>query len=213
MSGLQHRPDIAAVVLAAGASRRMPGIKQLLPWKNTTLLGAVLTQLKNSEASDVYLVLGAHKKEILKETDTSDITLIHNREWANGMAESISKTIAFFIEKNKNYDGLLVAVCDQPLLTINHYNKLINSCIYNNRIVSSYYENGIGVPTVFGSQYFEELRDLKGDMGARSIIKKHLKHLIPMDAPDGAIDLDTQELYDTFFRSHGNAADEAALRF
>jgi len=213
MSGIQHKPEVAAVVLAAGASKRMPGIKQLLPWKDTTLLGHVLAQLKSTDVTDVYLVLGAYKDEILKQIDTTGITLIDNQDWEDGMGRSISKTIDFLREQHKNYDGLLLAVCDQPLLSINHYNKLINSCIDKNRIVSSYYENGAGVPTVFGNQYVEELGSLTGDSGAKVIIKRHLKHLIPMDAPYGAIDLDTQEIYEMYLRTHGNTTDEALLRF
>ncbi len=203
MSANVYKSKVAAVVLAAGASKRMLAIKQLLPWKETTLLGHVLSQLEQSDATDVFLVLGAHETEILKEVNTDNIKLIHNDDWALGMGSSISKTINFLEENQYAYDGILVAVADQPLIDIEHYNKLINSCINSKRIIASYYNNDLGVPVVLGAEYFAELKSLQEDVGAKSIIKKHLEHLIRMDAAYGAIDLDTKERYERFYSTHG----------
>ena len=203
MSANVFKPKVAAVVLAAGASKRMLAIKQLLPWQKTTLLGHVLSQLRQSDASDVFLVLGAYEKEILQEIDTTSVKLIHNHDWVRGMGSSISKTIDFLQENDFKYDGLLIAVADQPLIDVNHYNKLINSCINSKRIIASYYNNELGVPVVFGNEYFEELQSLHEDFGAKSILKKHLDHLIRMDAPYGEIDLDTKERYGQFYGTHG----------
>ncbi len=203
MSANIFNPKVSAVVLAAGASKRMEAIKQLLPWQGSTLLGHVLSQLRQSDACDVFLVLGAYETEILKHIDTTNIRLIRNDAWTSGMGSSISKAIDFIGKNQLVYDGLLLAVSDQPLIDVDHYNKLINSCINNKRIIASCYKNDLGVPAVFGSVYFGELQSLQGDTGAKSIIKKHLDHLILMDAPDGEIDLDTKERYERFYGTHG----------
>ena len=55
----------AILMLAAGASERMGRPKQLLPYKNTTLLGHCLSQAAGIEDTDLYLVLGAFHEEIL----------------------------------------------------------------------------------------------------------------------------------------------------
>ena len=203
MSANIFKPKVAAVVLAAGASKRMEDIKQLLPWQGTTLLGHVLSQLRQSDACDLFLVLGAYETEILKHTDTTNIKLIRNDAWIRGMGSSISKSIGLIKENEPGYDGVLLAVSDQPLIDINHYNKLINSCIDNNRIIASCYKDNLGVPAVFGSAYFGELESLDKDAGAKSIIKNHLDCLIRMDAPFGEIDLDTKERYERFYSTHG----------
>src|SRR5947207_713589 len=52
-------PDVAAVILAAGASRRMGTPKQLLRWGETTLLGRAIAAARASRCSTVYVVLGA----------------------------------------------------------------------------------------------------------------------------------------------------------
>jgi len=204
MSGGFKKPRIAAAVMAAGASSRMSAIKQLLPWQKTTLLGHVIEQIKQTDTCDIFLVVGAHHKEILETVNTDGIQVIYNENWSSGMGSSISKMVGY-IEKNQlDFDGLLIAVSDQPLLKVDHYNELINSSINKERIVCSYYNDSPGVPVVFDRIYFEQLKLLNEDYGAKSIIKKHLDHMICMDAPDGAIDLDTKDEYEKYYHTHGN---------
>ena len=203
MSGASFDTKVAAVVVAAGSSSRMPAIKQLLPWKDTTMLGYVIKQLEDAGAAHVFVVLGAHQKEILNLTDTSNITIIHNDNWSQGMGTSIAKTIIYLRENNLKFDGLLIAACDQPLIKLDHYKKLIYSCINNERIVVSSFGTGRGIPVVFGKIYFNELSTLTEDVGAKSIVNKHLNRLIQIDAPEAAIDLDTEERYAQYYHTHG----------
>lgn len=203
MSGASFDTKVAAVVVAAGSSSRMPAIKQLLPWKDTTMLGYVIKQLEDAGAAHVFVVLGAHQKEILNLTDTSNITIIHNDNWSQGMGTSIAKTIIYLRENNLKFDGLLIAACDQPLIKLDHYKKLIYSCINNERIVVSSFGAGRGIPVVFGKIYFNELSTLTEDVGAKSIVNKHLNRLIQIDAPEAAIDLDTEERYAQYYHTHG----------
>jgi molybdenum cofactor cytidylyltransferase len=203
MSGASFDTKVAAVVVAAGSSSRMPAIKQLLPWKDTTMLGYVIKQLEDAGAAHVFVVLGAHQKEILNLTDTSNITIIHNDNWSQGMGTSIAKTIIYLRENNLKFDGLLIAACDQPLIKLDHYKKLIYSCINNERIVVSSFGTGRGIPVVFGKIYFNELSTLTEDVGAKSIVNKHLNRLIQIDAPEAAIDLDTEERYAQYYHIHG----------
>ena len=203
MSGASFDTKVAAVIVAAGASSRMSAIKQLLPWKNTTMLGYVIKQLKEAGADHIFVVLGAHEKEILNKIDTTKISIIHNQDWSQGMGTSIAKTITYFKDQQLEFDGLLIAACDQPLIKLMHYKKLINSCINEGRIVATSYNEGLGIPVVFDKIYFKELSTLKNDVGAKSIVKNHLDRLIQIDAPEAAIDLDTKEKYELYFHTHG----------
>lgn len=203
MSGASFDTKVAAVIVAAGASSRMSAIKQLLPWKNTTMLGYVIKQLKEAGADHIFVVLGAHEKEILNKIDTTKISIIHNKDWSQGMGTSIAKTITYFKDQQLEFDGLLIAACDQPLIKLMHYKRLINSCINEGRIVASSYNEGLGIPVVFDKIYFKELSTLKNDVGAKSIVKNHLDRLIQIDAPEAAIDLDTKEKYELYFHTHG----------
>ena len=203
MSGASFKIRIAAVVVAAGASKRMSATKQLLPWKHTTMLGYVIEQLKAAGATHVFVVLGSNQEEILQQINTTNISIIHNDQWAQGMGTSIAKTVKFFKQNYLEFDGLLIAACDQPLIKLDHYKKLINSCINRERIVVSSFKNGRGIPVVFDKTYFDELSSLTEDVGAKSVVKNHLDRLIQIDAPEAAIDLDTKERYELYYHTHG----------
>lgn len=203
MSGASFDTSVAAVIVAAGSSSRMSAIKQLLPWKRTTMLGYVIKQLEEAGADHIFVVLGAHEKEILKNIDSSTISIIHNKDWSQGMGTSIATAISYMKAQQREFDGLLLAACDQPLVSLTHYKKLINSCINDSRIIASSYNNGMGIPVVFGRSYFDELSILKNDVGAKSIVKNHLDRLIQIDAPEAAIDLDTKEKYEKYYHTHG----------
>ena len=203
MSGVTFRPKVAGVVLAAGASNRMKGIKQLLPWKKTTLLGHAINQLLQSGVEKVFVVLGANENIISEQVKTENIELISNAKWKDGMSSSIVKIIEYFEEMNFDFDGLLIAVCDQPLLDNNHYKKLVMSCISQDRIIVSSYGDQVGVPALFGKNFFSELKELKHDYGAKSVIQKHLSKMIQLDAPNGLIDLDTMEQYNHYYTAFG----------
>mgnify|MGYP000942001528 CR=1 FL=1 len=66
MSGASFTSNIGAVILAAGASSRMHETKQLLPWKQTTLINHCIEQSAGSNAQEVFVVLGAHAENILQ---------------------------------------------------------------------------------------------------------------------------------------------------
>lgn len=195
------RLKIATIILAAGASKRMKGIKQLLPWRNTNLLGYAIKQSLESETDAVLLVLGANKDTILSSVETSETTIIINNEWSLGMGTSIAAAIRY-IELNKlDFDAVLIRLVDQPLLSVEHYNKLINNYIESKNIISTSYRSGGGVPVVFDRKHFDELRALASDKGAKEIINNHKNIVTKIDSKGRAIDLDDYETYLSYFNA------------
>ena len=203
MSGGHFTSNVGAAILAAGTSNRMEEIKQLLPWKNTNLVGHVIEKLKSSNAKQIYLVLGAYQDKILNEINTDGVTVIINEDWSLGMGSSIAKIATYLEGATIKHDALLLTTVDQPLLDVNTYNKLINSSINNNRIIATAYGKDFGIPAVFDKVYFSELKYLGQDLGAKSVIKNHLDHLVLIDDPMAAIDLDTKEVYEKYHAIYG----------
>lgn len=194
---------IATIILAAGESKRMNGIKQLLPWKDSTLLEHAINQSLQSSANDVYLVLGANMDKILKAVDTKKVNIIINDNWLLGMGTSIAAVIRFFRANQLDFDGILIRLIDQPLLDINYYNLLIDKYIDSKNIIASSYESGYGVPAVFDKIYFEELLVLKSDKGAKSIINEHKEALIVVNSEGRTIDLDDRQTYLKYYTKYG----------
>jgi molybdenum cofactor cytidylyltransferase len=194
---------IATLILAAGESKRMNGIKQLLPWKDSTLLEHAITQSLQSCANDVYLVLGANKDKILKAVDTRKVNIIINDDWSLGMGTSIAAVIRFIRANQLDFDGILIRLVDQPLLDVNYYNILIDKYIDSKHIIASSYKSGYGVPAIFDKIYFDELLVLKPDKGAKGVINGHKKELIVVDSEGRTIDLDDRQTYLNYYGKYG----------
>ena len=189
--------NLAILILAAGASRRMgERIKQLLPWNNTTFLGHAIQQAKATVVNDVFVVLGAHAERIQAKVDFENIEVIQNPVWKDGMGSSIAAGISYFSSKSLAYDGLLILLADQPLIDYNYLNKMIIEWeAHPSKIITTQYENRTGVPAIFGKAHFEELSRLCKDQGAKNIISKHQNRVIGVDPGGKSVDVDSWVAY------------------
>jgi molybdenum cofactor cytidylyltransferase len=189
---IKRNPKIALIILAAGSSKRMKAVKQLLPWRNTTLLEHVIETGVN--------FLGANYKNIEEQIDSANVTLINNPRWEEGMGTSISCSLAYLNTKSLIFDAILIALCDQPLIDVTYFNKLINNFIDKNiNIVSS----NLGVPAIFGLKYFKSLTELDQDIGARKIISSNKDDLFVVQEEKKLVDIDTEKDYNELFRKYG----------
>lgn len=189
-------PDsIAVVILAAGASTRMGNeIKQLLPWKNTTLLGNAAHQA--SLVSDrVVAVLGAHA-EAVKKTLPPRVRAVVNPDWRLGIGNSISCGAAHILHQKAALEGLLVMLADQPLLDASFLNGLKRAFIEKQpKIMATDYGKTFGVPAIFHHSILPELRKLHQDFGARQIIQKYGDGAFGLSPKGKEVDVDTKESY------------------
>src|SRR5690606_24863296 len=166
------KPSIITIILAAGSSKRMGAIKQLLPWNNSTLTGHAIEQALNSDVTQVYVVLGAHYEQIKKKIDNYPVTIIKNENWESGMGASISVAVNYILNKNIPVDVLLIMLSYQPLVNYTHLNTLTatfkkGNC---NCITAVQYGPKNGVPAIFPKAYFKHLSELYEDFGARNIL-------------------------------------------
>lgn len=162
---------IAILVLAAGASRRMNGIKQILPYKGSTLLENALKIAKMSKADQVFCVLGANKEEIQQKVDFENVEIIENQVWNEGLGQSIAVGVEA-IQKYEKYDGILVMLADQPFISSAYLDKMI-AIFQENRypIIATRYSDKPGVPALFPQKTFSAFTNLSGDSGAKSILQ------------------------------------------
>lgn len=203
MAIAEEKVKIATIILAAGASKRMGDIKQLLPWKNKNLLDYAISQSLESVSDHVFVVLGAQKKAILKAIDTSNVTVIHNENWPLGMGTSIASAMTYLADQKLSFDAVLIRLIDQPLLDVNYYNKLIFNYIKLKKLIASSYEHHPGVPAVFDKSYFSKLSGLSSDKGAKELLKSNANDLLLVDSKGATLDLDTQEVYRAYFQRYG----------
>jgi molybdenum cofactor cytidylyltransferase len=201
---MKQSSKIAILILAAGESKRMNGIKQLLPWKSTTLLGNAIEQAIQSKGNAVYVVLGANANRIAPTIAHYNIQSIENKNWKNGLGNSIACGINFLKENQLRYDAILITLADQPLITTAHYNSLIDKYAQKEgKIIASETNNTPSVPAIFDGVYFENLAQLNEDKGAKEILIAAQKEVYILRSKTNWIDVDTQRAYEELYDSFG----------
>jgi molybdenum cofactor cytidylyltransferase len=186
---------VAAILLAAGASRRLGRPKQLVEYHRETLLERAIRLAEDSGASPVITVLGAYFAEISAAVPQGDSIRVFNDRWEKGIAGSIHAGLQALDVIDKDAAGVLLLTCDQPRLTSAHLREMLAAFARQPKpsIVASAYGGTLGTPAIFPRTMFSKLRGLKGDSGARSLLAKPPDPLIPIDFPGGEFDIDLPE--------------------
>lgn len=184
------------VVLAAGSSSRLGQPKQLLSYKNTSLLKNTISQASQVANTTIIVVTGFNHELIEKEITNPEIKTIYNPDWELGMSSSITKGLKELLRLNPDIEKIIFTVCDQPYVT----NRVFENLIYEHQktekgIIASAYSVTLGTPVLFAKKYFTELQELKGQEGAKKIINKFLDDTAAVPFEKGDIDIDTIEDY------------------
>lgn len=180
------RTDLAVLILAAGTSSRLGEPKQLVKFKEKTLIQiAIENALEVS--SDVFVVLGEKAHLIIQEIIEYPISILVNENYKDGIGSSISYSMLSL----RNFDKTLVMLCDQPLINSSHLKKIVEKSKQVNSIVCSYYKEDVAVPVLFPKHFYSDLSQLKGDKGAKAIIKNNIYESIFLD-DSLAFDIDTK---------------------
>lgn len=192
----EKKDKINILILAAGSSTRLGQSKQLLKIQGVPLLRkTVLTALVTASHS-VTVVLGHNFKQHKEVIQDLNISILHHREWQQGMGSSLKAGVANILKTHSDTPAIVILVCDQPFLTAEHLNVLINTHRTSGvPIVASAYASTTGVPALFDKSVFEELLKLKDDQGAKKIMEKHAGSIVEIEFASGEIDIDTPSDY------------------
>ncbi len=183
---------VAAIVLAAGASRRLGHPKQLIRLDGETLLARALRLAGAAGASPMIAVLGAYSEIVSASIKSCAAHLALNRQWEQGIATSIHAGLHALDEIAPEAGGALLLGCDQPRLTVLHLHAMISAFDAQAAptIVASRYAGVLGAPAIFPRQVFPALLALRGDKGARSLLLQPPCPLLAIEFPGGEIDID-----------------------
>lgn len=186
----------AVVILAAGRSSRLGRPKQLLAYRDKTLLQHSIDNAAQINAETVIVVLGSNKELIEDQIDTKGIQIIGNLNWDSGIASSIICGIDHLNSISPEIDALILMVCDQPYADSHILNNLLTEQKETGKaIIACAYDGIAGTPALFHRTLFQELLSLEGDTGAKKLFEKYksLASFIPFKT--GGIDIDTTEDY------------------
>lgn len=183
------------VVLAAGNSTRLGQPKQSLRFRGIGLLHNAIEQAVSAKPYSLVIVKGAVP---FSEEDIPDfpVTFTTNDDWEEGVGASIRTGLTALLEIESSLDMVIFMVCDQPFITGELLRDLVEKHLETGKgIVACEYDNTIGTPALFEKRYFSLLLGLKGDEGAKKIIRQNDTDLAVVPFPLGYIDIDTYEDY------------------
>jgi CTP:molybdopterin cytidylyltransferase MocA len=175
---------IAGVVLAAGASRRLGTPKQLVWLGRQTLLERAARVAEEAGLAPVLVVISVVQFAEFRAVKLVGSTVLLNEAAEEGMASSIRLGVKAAADAGA--EGVVILACDQPAVTGAHLRELMEG---GAEVMASSYAGRRGVPAYFPAAAFGELMELRGDTGAREL----LKAARCVELPGGELDVDTVE--------------------
>lgn len=196
----QGRPRVAAIILAAGAGRRMRGRDKLLePVAGRPAVRAVAEAAGASRADEVIVVLQPGATDRRAALDGLSVRLVDAPDWAEGMAASLRAGLSAATDA----DAAMILLADMPEVTADGIDRLIAAFAPAEgreicRAVSA--DGAAGHPVLFGRRFFEALAGLEGDRGARDILRDAGEFIVevPTGGRSAVVDLDTPEEWDAW---------------
>ncbi len=183
---------VAALLLAAGKSSRMGRCKQLLPLGNETVIARCLGTLQCGGVRDITVVVSEGGRDVAEAAEAFSARVVVNRDSGGDMASSVRAGRAAVAE---GFSGVIVALCDYPLVTPDTIAFLIRQhAEFPDCIIVPEYQNRNGHPLLFPRMILDELGD---GMILRDVVRKDSArlHTVPVDDPGILIDMDTPDAY------------------
>ncbi len=158
--------SVAAVVLAAGASRRLGRPKQLLPFRGATLLDAVLATARSAGFDQVLVTLGGAADEVRARVDLSGVEPVPTPDHGDGCSASLRSAIP---RVRADADGLVMLLGDQPGVSPAAIAAL-RAGAAGSSVGVCRYDDGLGHPLWFRRDRFDRLQDLHGDKAVWKLV-------------------------------------------
>jgi len=186
---------IAALVLAAGQSRRMGSNNKLLAEiDGIAMVRRTAENVLASKASPVVAVTGHQRAETEAVLTGLNLCFAHNADFADGLSASMKAGLASL---DSDVDGMLVCLGDMPRVSSQTINKLIAAFdpLEGRAVCVPTWHGKRGNPVLWGRRFFEEMMDISGDVGARHLIGKCADLLVEVEMNDDGvmIDVDTPD--------------------
>ena len=188
--GVDHRPVLEVVVLAAGSARRFGGGKLVAQFAGGALLDGALAAAFAAPVRSVTVVTGADAPAVeaaarafgARTGNAERLRVVHASDHAEGMAASLRAGIASL---RLDVAGAFVFLGDMPRVPHAVLEPLAELIAQRHAAAAPVFQGRRGHPAVFARALFPDLTALSGDHGARAILDRVSPPLV--EAPDDGV--------------------------
>ncbi|OYU71347.1 MAG: molybdopterin-guanine dinucleotide biosynthesis protein MobA [Alphaproteobacteria bacterium PA2] len=192
---------VEAILLAAGTGSRFGGGKLLAPWGHGVLLDAALTTALAAPVRSVTLVTGADSEKVAAAATAcarglgalDRLNIVEATDYAEGMGASLRRGAAALPADTA---AVFVLLGDMPKIPGGIFQPLIDAVEAGAPAAAAAFQGKRGHPALIGRDLIPGLLTLKGDAGARAVLKALGDRLVQVEAPDDGVLFDVDERRD-----------------
>jgi molybdenum cofactor cytidylyltransferase len=192
-----RRPrQVAALVLAAGRSRRMAPLNKLMVTDKAgvPMVARVVNNVLDSRARPVIAVTGYEAQRVEEVLAGRPVLIAHAEEYAEGLSGSLKAGLAALPPE---VEGVLVCLGDMPLVTGAMLDRLMAAFDpeEGRAIVMPTFRGKQGNPMLWSREFIPEMLAITGDVGARHLVGKYAEKVVEVEMSDDAVlrDFDTTD--------------------
>lgn len=188
-------PRVAALILAAGRSRRMGTLNKLLIGiDGKPMVRRVAEAVMASQSRPAIVVTGHDREKVETALAGLPVTFIHNPDYPGGLSTSVKRGLAAL---PADLDGALICLGDMPFVAAAEIDRLITAFnpVEGRAICVPIRRGKRGNPVLLAARFFPELCGISGDVGARDLIAVHPELVVEVEMESDAIltDIDTPQ--------------------
>ncbi|MSO88954.1 MAG: 4-diphosphocytidyl-2C-methyl-D-erythritol kinase [Rhodospirillaceae bacterium] len=191
---VQRAAHITGVVLAAGIGKRMGANKMATMVDGAPMISHVVDSVIASHAKPVIVVTGHEPERVRDALKGRNVTFVHNPDYATGQSTSLRAGIAAV---PADADGAIVCLGDMPRIKPADIDRIVNAFnpVEGRGIVVPTWKGKRGNPILWARRFFDEMKAVSGDIGARQIISAHGEAVYELEMGDDSalVDVDTPE--------------------
>ncbi len=185
-------PFVTGLVLGAGGSRRLGRPKQLLPYRDGTLLGHVVGVARACPFDQVVVAIGGSADDVRATVDLAGTDVVVNDSYGAGCSSSIAAALR---SVDQRCDVMVLMLGDQPGVSSGSVKTLLAGR-GNAPLAVCRYDDGRGHPIAFARETFTDLADLHGDKGVWRLLDLRAEDVVEVPVAGGIPrDVDTDDDY------------------
>ena len=192
---MQERKRVVAVLLAAGTSSRMGELKQLMPYRDRTIVEACVETLLATSADETVVVVGHRADEVAAAIAAYPVRVVRNDAYLEGMSTSAKAGV----RAAEGADAVMICLCDQPHIPARVFDAVLAAYRETGApVVVPAFAGDTGHPVVFDLSLRDEMLAVDGAQGLRSVTYAHRGEVLRVAVDTVGIldDIDTPDDYE-----------------